>query len=172
MLDDTACPTVERIGERLSLAAFAARLPQSHMDVLRLCFDSWSRLATQPVIPRKRDFEVTRMPYAVWPSLFLLEAFDRGRQFRYKVVGTRIAQTLGYDVTGALAPAWCCSEDADMAEETYRLVTMTRQPDLMMSRVHDRRFLGYTRLALPLAGDNGQTTHILGAVDFYTLPVD
>jgi hypothetical protein len=41
---------------------------------------------TQPATPRKPDFDVTRMPYAVWPSLFLLEARDRGRQFRYKVV--------------------------------------------------------------------------------------
>ena len=112
------------------------------------------------------------MPYAVWPSLFLLEAFDRGRQFRYKVVGTRIVQTLGLDVTGALAPAWCWSEDADTAVETYRMVAETGEPDLMMGRVHDRRYLDYTCLALPLAGDNGQTTHILGAVDFYTLPAD
>jgi hypothetical protein len=151
-----------------ALAAFAAQIPSSNGDVLARCFRGWAQLIGDTAIPRKRAFDITRMPPAVWPILFMLEVFDRGQQFRYKVVGTEIVQNLDRDVTAERVPAWACPSDADRVLESYRHVVRSGEPVLASGRVPHRPHRGYTYLALPLKGDNEQVTHILGAVDFYT----
>lgn len=151
-----------------TLAAFAAQIPPSQGNVLARCFRGWAQLIANTAILRKNAFDITRMPSAVWPSLFMLEVFDRGQQFRYKVVGTEIVQNLDRDVTAERVPAWACASDADGVLESYRCVVRTREPILKRGRLPHRQHRGYTYLALPLAGDNDQVTHILGAVDFYT----
>jgi hypothetical protein len=152
-----------------ALATFAAQIPPSHRDVLARCFRGWAQLIVDKAIPRKRAFDITRMPPAVWPSLFMLDVFDRGQQFRYKVVGTEIVQNLDRDVTAERVPAWACPCDAARVLESYRHVVRSREPVLTSGRLPHRPYRGYTYLAVPLTGDNEQVTHILGAVDFYTV---
>jgi hypothetical protein len=86
-------------------------------------------------IPRKRAFDITRMPSAAWPNLFMLEVFDRGQQFRYKVVGTEIVQNLERDVTAERVPAWACPSAADRVLDSYHRVVDTREPVLELGRL-------------------------------------
>ena len=94
-----------------------------HLDLYRY----WDSKRARPAIPARRDIDPAEMRHLL-PHLSLVEATIEGG-FRYRLVGTRVVQDLGRDVTGTPVgarvkpPAYAASLNA-----IYARVTAERRP--------------------------------------------
>ena len=128
----------------------------------------WQGLATADVLPAYRDFDVVRAPRELLPHLILLDVLDGGRDFRYRVVGTAVVEAIGRDFTGETVNEYRHRHEPPAVAEGYRRVRDTGAPDLYRGTLESvgKEFIAYERLALPLAGDDGQVGFILACFEF------
>lgn len=123
----------------------------------------WRSKFRGPLLPRRDQFE----PHELMGHLghvIILEAEPERRDFRYRLVGTEIVESVGRDVTGSLI-----SDAYD--ERALRVVSYladSKQPGRIFGRVdwQDKEFLHYETLLLPLADDGRNVDRILGEMVF------
>jgi hypothetical protein len=51
-------------------------------------------------MPCKRDIDPIELPPKILPNLQLIEVIDRGVRFRYRLIGTALAEAYGRDFSG------------------------------------------------------------------------
>ncbi len=75
------------------------RNPVFSEEPLRLLAEHWHALRHDRVLPRRCDFDPMAIP-ALLPDVYLVELTRPDRRFRYRLVGTRVAEKAGFDATG------------------------------------------------------------------------
>ena len=114
-------------------------------------------------LPQVRDFDVFTFRHAIGHMMYL-DVIDGGRDFRYRVYGSRIAQFSGFDLTGKyLGHADAPSISRDFMLACYKAL-IRRQEPLFTQHKSPRDFLvaTWSRLLLPLVNEAGQTERLLG----------
>jgi hypothetical protein len=129
---------------------------------LHFLHDYWTTLAAGRPMPFTSDID----PLAMKPALgyiMLLDVIDGGRDFRYRLYGSRIAAVSGFDVTGRLVsehPASSYMVQLTMA--IYRAVVLRGEP---VCTEHGPPATLHTaawhRLVLPLADQSGAIARLL-----------
>jgi hypothetical protein len=51
-------------------------------------------------MPARADFDPITLPRALLPNMILLEVYQQPQRFRYRLMGTAVAEMLGEDWTG------------------------------------------------------------------------
>lgn len=142
---------------------------------LRALYEYWRGLGGQAGVPRSA-VDPVEMPRNALPSLMLTEVLqdpDRGRRYRYRLVGSAIVERAGRDPTWAHLDEVLPTEygyrdyilglydrvvDAGQAlysRDIYVTVERTAQPEL-----------GTRRLMLPLQDGAGAISHVLSVQTF------
>lgn len=103
------------------------------------------------------------------PDLMLMDVVDGGRDFRFRLIGTRIVEGLGRDSTGRLFSD--LYRDAPAARERlagrFQQVLRSRRPVFGRGRIYwvaDRGHKSFESAHLPLSGDGAGIDIVLMAL--------
>lgn len=110
----------------------------------------WEVKRAARAMPSRRDFMIEEL--GPWLGhLMLVDAIDAGRDFAYRVFGTRIADFLGYDLTGKQLSTLASQRQRAVSKE-YNGVIASRRPHYVVgSPFLARRFTVAARAILPLS---------------------
>lgn len=132
---------------------------------IRDFFDYWDRLRGSRSMPMRSEVDPLDVPRPILPSLYILIRDDDGG-FRFRLVGTRLAEIFGRDITGKRIEEVLRDEVLSNALRSYDMIIRMKKPSHSRARYFpasgENPFL-YQRLTLPL-GTDAQTTHLLGAL--------
>jgi hypothetical protein len=145
------------------VAAFlrAGQMMAPQLDAL---YRLWEAKRGAAAMPSRREFTVEEL--APWLGhLMLVDAIEGGRDFVYRVFGTRIADFLGHDLTGkrlsTLAP-----QVQHVVGEEYRGALVARRPRYVIgSPFLWRRVTIVARAILPLSHTGSTVDQLL--IGFY-----
>lgn len=112
-------------------------------------------------------------PFAMRPALgyvMLLDVVDGGRDFRYRLHGSTLAEISGFDMTGRMLSEFRASGYvAEFAVAADRAACRRRAPVYARRRpVGAERVMVWHRLCLPLVDDNDEVARLL----IGTAPID
>jgi len=121
-------------------------------------------------LPGRRDFDPMAVPYLL-PHIMLLEVQGRPPRFRYRVIGTRMVDALGKDLTGQ----WLDEAHSQAGRKPefpgYELVVAQREPQWRRGPPHFASYIdkctGMERVFLPLASNGVDVDMILIIAVFF-----
>lgn len=140
--------------------------PEEKLGDLRLVrlWQYWNELSIHGRLPSRGQIDPSQItPVLPWTFLIDVTSSDG---FRYRLVGTRIVQDMGYDMTGQLVSRAYAGPDWDDVARDYRWVISQKRPCLTRNSVMlpaTGTAYAYTRLLLPLAADGTEVDMLLGA---------
>lgn len=116
-------------------------------------------------MPSRGDIDPIEIPKLL-PHVQLIEAV--GERFRYRLIGTALAQAFGRDYTGAYPEDVSNAARAEAVCRIYRLVQEKRQPVFLRSSYVGAKNVDLivNRLYLPLSDDDHAVNMILGSLTF------
>ncbi|MFP6774679.1 MAG: PAS domain-containing protein [Alphaproteobacteria bacterium] len=137
-------------------------------DALRPLFERWDKARDGRSIPARSDFDPLSLPRELLPYIVLLEVQHQPRRFRFRLMGTAVAEMLGEDWTGMYLDQLpkANQQVIDQYEETVKKQAPTEfqnqyikfDPSLRRKRMmHDRSLL------LPLSNDGKVVNMLMGA---------
>ena len=127
---------------------------------LRGLFEYWESRRYGRDMPLRPDIDV--LDLGPWlGNLMLIDVLDDGREFRYRVYGSILAQYYGRDLTGKTTEE-VRPEARDLVRQEYRAVLADRLPSLVQrDRQVKHRTMRVAKLVLPLSSDGAALDMLL-----------
>lgn len=130
--------------------------------------DYWERLRGSRAFPARSDLDPMALRHHL-PSVFLVDAASDG-SFRYRVVGSLIAEYFGPGSPVGRTPEEVFGDQAEVALAPLRLVRDQRCLYMHASSAryirHHRNYVHYSMLLLPLGKRDAWVDKIVGVVTF------
>lgn len=130
-----------------------------HPDLLRL-YDYWVSRHHGELLPSRQDLDPADFKFAVG-NVTLIDVLCEPVRFRFRLIGSLMAQRMGWDLTGKMVDEVPDAEYREGLLAAYRKMVADRQPS---TTLYERLIEGKTRrfevLRLPLASD-GKTIDML-----------
>jgi hypothetical protein len=140
--------------------------------VLGAALAYWRGKRSGRSMPARRDLDPTEMPRLL-PHLQLIEPVA-GR-FRFRLIGTALAEAFGRDYTGRFVDELFDAARAEPICDVYRAVLDRRHPMFLRNRYFTAKNIDLiaNRIYLPLSEDDSAVNMIFSAVtfEFGDLPV-
>lgn len=128
--------------------------------------DLWRTVEPDAGLPGRQHLGPERL-VGILDKIFLIDVLDGGERFRYRLIGTRIADWSGGDATGRYLDDPDCGENRWQFIDLVRTVARTRQPVVTIG--HRAIFGGsahlFDRMMLPLARDGETIDMIIGVAN-------
>lgn len=130
-----------------------------HADLVRL-YDYWALRRNGRSFPARADLDPVEFRFAVG-NVTLIDVLEAPLRFRFRLVGSLMAQRLGWDLTGRMVDEVPDSEYRERVVQGFRKVVETRRPNTTLyERTVDGKPRRFEVLRLPLAAD-GETIDML-----------
>lgn len=130
-----------------------------HPNLLRL-YDYWAERRRGRRFPSRQDIDPVEFKFALG-NVTLIDVLYDPLRFRFRLVGTLMAQRMGWDLTGKMIDETPDAAYRDSLIEAYRRIVETHEPSTVL---YERTIEGKSRrfevLRLPLAAD-GETINML-----------
>lgn len=135
-------------------------LKSAELKALEAC---WRSKMRGDVLPARRDIDPWEMR-SFLRQVFLVTVTQNPLRFWFRLVGTRIAEDYGEDITGRYLDEIDLDDVRRDIEEGYEIAAREGRPVYSRCdyRKHDRRHLAYERLLLPLSSDGKRVDMLLG----------
>jgi len=134
---------------------------------LRDIYRYWLSKCRDGALPSRTDIEPTEIP-ALLPNVFLVDVVDGGRDFRYRLIGTHITESVGFEFTGQLVSEFMIGREAALRATDYRKVIEHQEPRYgigdMVAFGGDQ--LSCERVLCPMSGDGESINMIFGGMIF------
>lgn len=126
---------------------------------LRYLFGYWRRAAGDGVVPHRREIDppIDLPGFLPTTIMFNVERGAGGMGFRYRLLGTRLAEFAGRDVTGMTIQEAFGDDITARDREIYERVVGEGicYSGQRISLIHSRQFFErYRRLVMPVRGDD------------------
>ena len=135
---------------------------------LQQLYDYWDgkRLAPDQ-LPSRKCLDPLDIP-ALLPWLILFDVGETPRDTRYRLVGTKVTERIGRDLTGTLIADGFWGAETEQILARYWKVAQTRIPEVNMRSVKDaaQKSHQYEFMMLPLASDGHKVDMLLAGVCF------
>jgi hypothetical protein len=170
-----------------STAPFALRASQSWEDVLSYLDDPpqldeenlqavlayWRGLHVGGRLPRRADIDLVPLRTQLG-RLFLIDVLAGGEEFRFRLIGSKLAHRYGRDSTGKLLTECFQGEAQPVGEwlrQRYQTVVRRRIPVLTRAPLVQtgREFTDAVAIHLPLSEDGEAVNMIFGSTAFRTV---
>jgi hypothetical protein len=141
-----------------------------HPDLRRL-YDYWDSRRKGRRYPARADIDPVEFSFALG-NVTLVDVLYDPLRFRFRLMGTLMAQRAGSDLTGRMVDELPVPAYRDLLLEAYRTTIRTGEPNTML---HEQTVLGkvyqFEVLRLPQAED-GETSNmlLLGPMNYEPLP--
>lgn len=131
-------------------------------ESLKLLADYWRSIANGAPVPLRRNFEPMSIPLLL-PDVCMIELTQPERRFRYRLVGTRVAEKAGFDATGRFLDDLGCGTTITFVIKLLQRCVDLRQPVASLSSFGQggRATLLVRRVFLPLTLGRGSVDQIL-----------
>lgn len=135
--------------------------------LLSAVYDFYATRCRGRAMLTRADIDPVDMPHFVLPYLVLVDVFDGGARFRWRLAGTEVVNRFGHDATGRYGEQVLSGDYLTFVTSLIQHVCRCRAPvySHAIFRWDSGRTLNTSRLYLPL-GDTAGVTQILGAHDF------
>lgn len=139
------------------------------LDFLNVCSESvremyghWLELRGGRILPQRSDLDPARIKRHL-PSIMIVEVQWEPLDFVYRLVGTREAETRGYDPTGRRVAEAYFANSAEHALSNYRYVATEKNVlyDCESVSVPGNRYVGDESIFLPFTLDGERVDQIL-----------
>jgi hypothetical protein len=130
-----------------------------HPDLRRL-YDYWDARRQGRRYPARADIDPVEFSFALG-NVTLIDVLYDPLRFRFRLMGTLMAQRSGFDLTGRMVDEVPIPEYRDLLLNAYRHLVTTGEPNTTIHEqtIHDRLY-EFEVLRLPLAED-GETINML-----------
>jgi hypothetical protein len=149
-------------------------LPDDCDSRIRALHDYWRSIHPAEGLPGRAHFDPLDVPKLL-PHLWLVDVEQDPFQFRFRLIGTAVAEAIGEDLTGRyLGEAFENFRGSDALHALLEVVSggrpsWRRGPPTLTRKDYDVRL--FERIQLPLATD-GSSVDMLVALSAYVLPDD
>jgi hypothetical protein len=130
-----------------------------HPNLVRL-YDYWAERQRGRSFPSRQDIDPVELRFALG-NMTLVDVLHDPLRFRFRLVGSLMAQRMGHDYTGKMVDDVEDTGYRDSLIAAYKKIVETRGPSTIL---YEREIDGKTRrfevLRLPLAAD-GETINML-----------
>jgi hypothetical protein len=134
-------------------------------------YDYWRKIHPRTGLPGRQHFEPLDLPDLL-PSLWLLDVQHEPFRLKFRLIGTRIVERLGREVTGQ----WLDEAHPHLANdqnyfERYHRVVIQKEPSWRKGPPlfkQDPTVAYLENLILPLAADGGTVNTLLNITILYT----
>lgn len=129
---------------------------------LRSTLEYWNDLRRAAALPLASDIDPLRMRAALG-YVMLLDIFEGGRDFRYRLYGSVLASVSGFDMTGRLLSSHLASTSVvEFSLAVYRAAAIRREPVFTSRKpVGARHTAQWQRVAMPLVDRTGTVIRFL-----------
>lgn len=123
-------------------------------DLIRL-FADWSGWSRDGALPGRADFDPLDLAYLLGRLLLMDVVGPPPLRFRYRLIGSTLAQRSHRDLTGRFTDAVEDAEYRAYVEDWHRRILETRRPGgRLVRRMIAGRWIYYEMLTLPLSSDD------------------
>lgn len=133
-------------------------------------FDYWNGLREDTALPLKSRFDPVQLPASLWPRLHMIDVPADGGVCRNRVLGTYVAEAVGFDFTGQpLTEEHIPGVSGSITYTLLQQLLTSAEPQHYYGPSRyagTRRFATHEQLLLPLFGDDGRTVAAVGALDY------
>lgn len=135
--------------------------------LLRQLYDYWQKKRGNRAMPSRADIDPAELR-AVLPHLMLTDIVDGGRRFRYRLVGTAVAESFGKNMTGMHIDELMTGTYRQFIEGLYRDIVEKKRPVYSESTYfsHQSAQMWAQRLMLPLSDDGVTVNMVLSGQTF------
>ncbi len=130
-----------------------------HPNLVRL-YDYWAERRRGRSFPSRQDIDPVELRFAMG-NMTLVDVLYEPLRFRFRLVGSLMAQRMGLDYTGKMVDEVVDTDYRDSLLAAYQKIVESRGPSTIL---YEREIDGKTRrfevLRLPLAAD-GETINML-----------
>ena len=160
-----------RPAARRDSTAMSDHAPRIVTDVrLSHALSCWQRWRQGTDWPCRGDIDPDEL-HLLLPNLFVVEAVDGGRRFRYVLTGTTIRNTLHFELSGRYFDELFQGDILARNEAAYRSVIGGHgHYATQVWSQHGRPVIRFRRLLLPLASDRLHIDGVLGFALYDHLP--
>ncbi len=138
-------------------------------EKLRDLYRYWRGKCREGAFPGRADIDPTEIP-ALLPHVFLIDIVDGGHDFRYRLLGTHIIESVGFEFTGQLVSEFMRDPEEELRAQDYHRLVESREPRHVIGNmaVFGRDDMHYERVLCPLSSDGEAIDMIFGGL-FYRL---
>lgn len=131
---------------------------------------TWDRLRGSRPMPSRKEFSPAALARHL-ALIGLIDVIDGGRDYRFRVLGSRVDNIMQGRFTGSLVSDYPHAESRRHVHKLYTLVTTSGLPHLSTGRLGQLKleYIRYASLVLPLANEDGQVIQLLVANHFETV---
>lgn len=136
-------------------------------EKLRDIYRYWRRKCRERAFPSRADIEPTEIP-ALLSHVFLIDVVDGGRDFRYRLLGTHIVESVGFEFTGQLVSEFMRDREQELRAQDYHRLVESREPQHVIGNMvaFGRDYMRYERVLCPLSSDGEAIDMIFGGLFF------
>ena len=136
-------------------------------EKLRDIYRYWRGKCRDGALPSRADLDPTEIP-ALLPHVFLVDVVDGGRDFRYRLLGTHIIESVGFEFTGQLVSEFMRGREEEMQARDYHTLVESREPQHVIGNTvaFGRDYMRYERVQCPLSSDGEAIDMIFGGLCF------
>lgn len=141
-------------------------MPDSTADpiadpLLQQLYHYWQSKRGARAMPGRADIDPAELR-PLLPHLMLTDVVDDGRRFRYRLVGTAVADSFGKNMTGQYVDELMTGAYREFIEGLYRDIIEKKRPVYSESTYfsHQNAEMWAQRLMLPLS-DDGETVNMV-----------
>jgi hypothetical protein len=128
----------------------------------------WQSKAPVDGLPLRKDIVAAEIPRLL-SNLMIIEPVADGSDWKYRLVGTALAERYGFDWTGKLLTELLDAATAPAIVQFYNDVAAARTAAIVTGRVQTqgREHIVYECVALPILGSDGASVWVLLGVFFH-----
>jgi hypothetical protein len=136
-------------------------------EKLRDIYRYWRGKCRDGALPSRADLDPMDIP-ALLPHVFLVDIVDGGRDFRYRLLGTHIIDSVGFEYTGQLVSEFMRGREEAMQARDYHTLFESREPQHVIGNLvaFGRDYMRFERVVCPLSSDGGAIDMIFGGLCF------
>jgi hypothetical protein len=132
-------------------------------------YSYWDRKRSGRALPDRRDIDPVEIPRPLLPFLFMVELADTPPRWRYRLMGTKMVERLGVDLTGRFHDEALGSKYANYLTQLNSEIRQIRRPLYTESvlKTEDGDTLLTKRMLVPLTAGGDEVAMILGAQTYH-----
>lgn len=135
--------------------------------VLQDIYLHWLNLSDGNSLPLRADFDPVDIPNLL-PYIYLVDVIKGGEDFAYRLVGTHITESVGFDFTGQRISEFMRTNESEDRAKDYIDCLASRKPACKNGNLVDygRDYMLYERLLCPMTHNGTDIDIILGGLFF------
>lgn len=119
-------------------------------------------------MPRKSDIDATEILPKLLPNRQVIEVVEGGARFRFRLIGTAVAQAKGHDYTGQYPEDVLSKDRLCFILNIYQTVCKIKSPLFSRNRYQTTKDIELfaNRIYMPLSDDGVRVDYILAVLQF------